>query len=636
MRGILIAVVLGLTALAFYSALWFKSEIIERDITDRVTKKLSDTDAKDISIDVDGRHVTLSGIVYDAQAEADHLDTADTTYGALGPIDGLTYLTDSGYISASKTDDGITLRGTVPNEDARARLLTAATDATQGSIDDQLTISGPVADWQEEASFGLGKLAGLTTGTMTVAAGAYALSGVTDSDADSVQNAVTGRDGWQAFVSMPTVANDMSEEVKRLNGEVATRDEQIAVLQGNVADLDATTVGLTQERDALGLELDALRTNLTEEQAAAATLQNTLTATQADLDAANGLITERDAKIADLNGQVTTVTSQVAGAKTLAATLSTTISNNDTQIARLRSEANGLNSRIAELETELANRQVALGSTDEQVIALNASVGELNEGIAARDAKIADLNGIVAARDDTIATLNQTVAESQSQIGTFEAEITTQQETIKTLGETIDGNQRQIAALQANVAERDGTIEELRGAVPASGLETSNLGEDLSSLQEEVAGLNTTLAARDATIASLQNSAPTASNAAQCAAQAASIMEGSQINFRTGTARIDNRSVDQLERLTGIALACVGDDLTVEVGGHTDNQGSDRDNQSLSEARAKAVVAFMTERGVPSDGLKAVGYGETQPVADNKTAQGRAQNRRISFDWQAR
>jgi outer membrane protein OmpA-like peptidoglycan-associated protein len=44
----------------------------------------------------------------------------------------------------------------------------------------------------------------------------------------------------------------------------------------------------------------------------------------------------------------------------------------------------------------------------------------------------------------------------------------------------------------------------------------------------------------------------------------------------------------------------------------------------------------MTERGVPSDGLKAVGYGEAQPVADNKTAQGRAQNRRISFDWQAR
>ena len=76
--------------------------------------------------------------------------------------------------------------------------------------------------------------------------------------------------------------------------------------------------------------------------------------------------------------------------------------------------------------------------------------------------------------------------------------------------------------------------------------------------------------------------------------------------------------------------------MTVEIGGHTDDRGSDDANQALSEARATAIVAFMAERGVPEAGLRAVGYGESQPIADNETAEGRAENRRISFDWQAR
>ena len=90
-----------------------------------------------------------------------------------------------------------------------------------------------------------------------------------------------------------------------------------------------------------------------------------------------------------------------------------------------------------------------------------------------------------------------------------------------------------------------------------------------------------------------------------------------------------------LERLTGIALACVGEGLIVEVGGHTDSQGTDENNQALSEARAAAVVTFMADRGVPTNGLRAVGFGETQPISDNATPAGRAENRRISFEWKA-
>lgn len=71
--------------------------------------------------------------------------------------------------------------------------------------------------------------------------------------------------------------------------------------------------------------------------------------------------------------------------------------------------------------------------------------------------------------------------------------------------------------------------------------------------------------------------------------------------------------------------------LVTEISGHTDNVGSDNDNLLLSENRAKAVVAYLTQKGIAAARLRAKGYGETKPVADNNTEEGRAQNRRTEF-----
>lgn len=71
--------------------------------------------------------------------------------------------------------------------------------------------------------------------------------------------------------------------------------------------------------------------------------------------------------------------------------------------------------------------------------------------------------------------------------------------------------------------------------------------------------------------------------------------------------------------------------LKLEVQGHTDNVGNDAYNQTLSEARAKAVVAWLTQHGVAADRLTAKGYGKTKPVADNGSDDGRAKNRRVEI-----
>jgi outer membrane protein OmpA-like peptidoglycan-associated protein len=71
------------------------------------------------------------------------------------------------------------------------------------------------------------------------------------------------------------------------------------------------------------------------------------------------------------------------------------------------------------------------------------------------------------------------------------------------------------------------------------------------------------------------------------------------------------------------------------VTGHTDSVGSDTYNQKLSDKRAHSVVEYLIEQGVPrSNFVSVVGAGESQPVADNKTADGRAQNRRTEIKIQ--
>ena len=75
-------------------------------------------------------------------------------------------------------------------------------------------------------------------------------------------------------------------------------------------------------------------------------------------------------------------------------------------------------------------------------------------------------------------------------------------------------------------------------------------------------------------------------------------------------------------------------DKKAEVAGYTDSVGSDDYNMNLSQRRAEAAKAYLVKKGVSAKQLTAKGYGETNFVADNKTAAGRAQNRRIEIEVQ--
>jgi outer membrane protein OmpA-like peptidoglycan-associated protein len=103
-----------------------------------------------------------------------------------------------------------------------------------------------------------------------------------------------------------------------------------------------------------------------------------------------------------------------------------------------------------------------------------------------------------------------------------------------------------------------------------------------------------------------------------------------KVYFDTDKATIQKKSFGLLEQ---VAKVIVGhpEILHVIIEGHTDNVGKPAHNQDLSQNRAESVKSFLVSHGVQGDRLDAKGFGQDKPIDDNKTAAGRANNRRVEF-----
>ncbi len=103
----------------------------------------------------------------------------------------------------------------------------------------------------------------------------------------------------------------------------------------------------------------------------------------------------------------------------------------------------------------------------------------------------------------------------------------------------------------------------------------------------------------------------------------------SDVLFDTGKYTLRPLAREKLAKLSGIVLAYP--DLRLAIEGNTDSMGSDAMNQELSERRAKAVLDYLAQQNIPLASMTSQGFGKTQPVASNDTAEGRQQNRRVEM-----
>lgn len=98
--------------------------------------------------------------------------------------------------------------------------------------------------------------------------------------------------------------------------------------------------------------------------------------------------------------------------------------------------------------------------------------------------------------------------------------------------------------------------------------------------------------------------------------------------FASGKATINDSAREKLDNMVQ-QLKAENKNVYIEIQGHTDNHGSEDYNNQLGLERAEAVRRYLSEAGIPLHRMSTISYGETRPLADNKTREGRAKNRRV-------
>lgn len=391
--------------------------------------------------------------------------------------------------------------------------------------------------------------------------------------------------------------------------EIATLQEAGSALEAEIDTLTQSVQSLTTERDDLAGALAQTRTDI---EAANAELAGQTESVTDKLDQMSDLETqlaERDVRLADADATIQTLNETIAASRAELEAVSR-------QMAALQQEVDTAAARIAVFESELDDATSLPADTDEQVSLLQSEIAERDTLIASfetqlaeagtrdedADAQITTLTAAVEERDATITALETAQAESAEAANAETAEVDNNEELAVLTSEhatQVASLDNQIAELTGRIAAQTGTIENLRLGLGETPVSTAELAE-------------------------------------LCVARANGILDASQISFGTGTTAINDSSVATLERLRDLVIGCKNDDLIIEIGGHTDSQGAEADNQALSEKRAQAVLDFLVDRSISSDTMRAVGFGETQPIETNDSSAGRAANRRITFEWQTR
>jgi outer membrane protein OmpA-like peptidoglycan-associated protein len=172
----------------------------------------------------------------------------------------------------------------------------------------------------------------------------------------------------------------------------------------------------------------------------------------------------------------------------------------------------------------------------------------------------------------------------------------------------LDAEQAQAAKAQADAARAQAEAQAADERAKAA--EANKSAEDANAVREKLrAQLNSVLATSESARGLIVNM--------------------SDVLFDTGKYTLKPTTQISLAKVAGILEAYPG--LKVQVEGYTDIVGSDELNQKLSENRASAVKDFLISQGVSQSNITSQGFGKSNPVADNSTPSGRAQNRRVNM-----
>jgi outer membrane protein OmpA-like peptidoglycan-associated protein len=229
---------------------------------------------------------------------------------------------------------------------------------------------------------------------------------------------------------------------------------------------------------------------------------------------------------------------------------------------------------------------------------------------SAEDARIATLRKQAAEREAaTVAAKNQAQEEaSQSQQQAAQSQLEAQKAQMQAQQAQLQAQQAQAAKAEADAARSQAEAEAAEARAKAA--EANKSAESAEAVREKLRQQLNSVLQTSETARGL-------------------IVNMSDVLFDTGKYTLKPTTQVSLAKVAGILEAYPG--LKVQVEGYTDSVGSDEFNQTLSQNRAAAVKDFLAAQGVSPNNITSQGFGKNDPVADNSSSSGRAQNRRVNM-----
>lgn len=279
------------------------------------------------------------------------------------------------------------------------------------------------------------------------------------------------------------------------------------------------------------------------------------------------------------------------------------------RLERLQSDYDASRAQLAEIQQQLQRTQADLNQSKTKM-ADHDQISEAEEKLAALNERLATEQNVRTElqkqHQAAITALTETLDETKQKLAAVEGELGTAQ---TATGKTDQGLLAQYEAAKARIAALEAGLEEERKQ-SASAQQT---------IREEAEKTLAKLRARHAGFADLGGTYTPRGLLLR-------LME-TELRFPPGQATLPKGELASLDRITD--LLAQQPDLTVRIEGHTDSLGGAELNLSLSQRRAEAVKQSLIERGVDAARLSAEGIGSSNPIADNATAAGRSQNRRV-------
>ncbi|MEM1365207.1 MAG: OmpA family protein, partial [Pseudomonadota bacterium] len=597
--------------------------------------------------------------------------------------------------SAVSDENGVELSGFVPSEDVRSALVEKASEISGSVTDNMLVALGAPTDFSGAAAFGLDQLSGLSSGTASLSDNEYSITGkAADSAGFEAESgrAVAPPSGFataSSAIEPPVVADypfraSLEEEALRLTGFAPTNEarqnvetmaaakfpdveilNELQIAAGAPAayeagvgyGLDMLTRFDSGQAELVGDQLSVVGSASTVSDYTAATAQlGTFPAglTEGVMEIEPAIVSPYQVTMVR-NGQATTLTGFAPdlAARTAAEDLAAVTFPDATIVNRLQI-AGGVpdgvdyagalifaTDQLAKLETGTATLNddsysitgAALTEGDYDSVIAEVS-GDLPAGLSlgSQDVRLPLADPFIwsAMRNGNGVVLSGNVPSNE------EKERLTAYANSRFSGLEITSDMTRAAGEPRNFDSAASvgltTLSRMRsGSVTLEGSRMIVEGETFTPVlrDELTSAIANGLPAGFTGEANLTAPDLEPVEADLCDALIAARMSEAKIGFETAKAVIRAESFGLLDELSGIVARCEGTRL--EIAGHTDSDGSETYNQRLSEARANAVRTYMVEAGVEALRIRARGFGEAQPIADNDSDEGKAQNRRIEF-----